>query len=144
MSAELSDEMKTFLVSTTPLGRMGHLLAIKLSEIFVLDRAILSMARRKTCSAVAVLASSTVRLALSNLPHQRVHIGEVPDLGELAVFDAIKSELRNSHPTIGRLNSLRVLFLMSYMPNTNIHNKSYNDKTKYLFNLLRSLTELFG
>jgi hypothetical protein len=38
-----------------------------------------------------------VRLALSNLPHQRVHIGEVSDLGELAVFDAIKSELRNSH-----------------------------------------------
>ena len=49
---------------------------------------------------------STVRLALSNLPHQRAHVGEVPDIGELAVFDAIKSELRNSHPTIGRLNSL--------------------------------------
>ena len=49
---------------------------------------------------------STVYLAPRDLPHQRVHIGEVPDLGELAVFDAIKSELRNSHPTIGRLNSL--------------------------------------
>jgi hypothetical protein len=30
----------------------------------------------------------------------------VPDLGELVVFEAIKSELRNSHPTTGRLNSL--------------------------------------
>ena len=47
-----------------------------------------------------------VRLALPDLPHHRVHIGEVPDLGELAVFEAIKSELRNSHPTTGRLNSL--------------------------------------
>jgi hypothetical protein len=45
-------------------------------------------------------------LALPDLPHRCVHIGEVPDLGELAVFDAIKSELRNSHPTTGRLNSL--------------------------------------
>jgi hypothetical protein len=66
--------------------------------------------RIQRCHLSAVLASSrgpsTVCLALSNLPHQRVHIGEVPDLGELAVFDAIKSELRNSHPTIGRLNSL--------------------------------------
>src|SRR5260370_15614667 len=35
-----------------------------------------------------------------------VHIGEVPDLGELAVCEAIKSELRNSHPTTGRFNSL--------------------------------------
>ena len=56
-----------------------------------------------------VLASSrgpsTVRLALPDLPHHRVHIGVVPDLGELAVFDAIKSKLRNSHPTISRLNS---------------------------------------
>src|SRR5262252_3621626 len=41
-----------------------------------------------------------------DLPHDRAHIGEVPDLGELAVFEAIKSELRNSHPTTGRLNSL--------------------------------------
>ena len=50
------------------------------------------------------LRASTVRLA--DLPHHCVHIGVVPDLGELAVFDAIKSELRNSHPTIGCLNSL--------------------------------------
>ena len=41
-----------------------------------------------------------------DLFHHRVHIGEVPDLGELAVFEAIKSELRNGHPTTGRLNSL--------------------------------------
>jgi hypothetical protein len=34
--------------------------------------------------------------SLPDLPHHRVHIGEVPDLGELAVFEAIKSELRNS------------------------------------------------
>jgi hypothetical protein len=50
--------------------------------------------------------ASTVRLALPDLPHHRVHIGVVPDLGELVVFEAIKSELRNSHPTTGRLNSL--------------------------------------
>ena len=49
---------------------------------------------------------STVRLALPDLPHHRVHIGVVPDLGELVVFEAIKSELRNSHPTTGRLISL--------------------------------------
>jgi hypothetical protein len=47
-----------------------------------------------------------MRLALPDLPHRRVHIGVVPNLGELAVFEAIKSELRNSHPTTGRLNSL--------------------------------------
>lgn len=47
-----------------------------------------------------------VRFALPDLPHHRVHIGEVPDLGELAVFDAIKSELRNSHWTTGRLEPL--------------------------------------
>ena len=45
-------------------------------------------------------------LAPPDLPHHRVHIGEVPDLGELAVFEAIKSEFRNSHPTTGRFNSL--------------------------------------
>jgi hypothetical protein len=45
-------------------------------------------------------------LALPDRPHHCVHIGEGPDLGELAVFDAIKSELRNSHPTTGGLNSL--------------------------------------
>ena len=49
---------------------------------------------------------STVHLALPDLLHHRVHIGVVPDLGEFAVFEAIKSELRNSHPTTGRLNSL--------------------------------------
>jgi len=48
---------------------------------------------------------SPVRFALPDLPHQRVHIGEVPDLGELVVFEVIKSKLRNSHPTTGRLNS---------------------------------------
>jgi hypothetical protein len=31
-------------------------------------------------------AASTVYLAPRDLPHQRVHIGEVPDLGELAVL----------------------------------------------------------
>src|SRR5215469_5680530 len=46
--------------------------------------------------------SAALCLALPDLPH----VGEVPDLGELAVFEAIKSELRNSHPTTGRLNSL--------------------------------------
>ena len=45
-------------------------------------------------------------LARPDLTHHCVHIDEVPDLGELAVFEAIKSELRNSHPTTGRLNSL--------------------------------------
>lgn len=48
-----------------------------------------------------------MRLALPDLPHHRVHIGVVPHLGELAAFEAIKSELRNSHPTTGRLNSLK-------------------------------------
>jgi hypothetical protein len=47
-----------------------------------------------------------VRFALPDLPRQRVFIGEVPDLGELIVFEVIKSELGNSHPTTGRLNSL--------------------------------------
>ena len=47
-----------------------------------------------------------MRLALPDLPYQRSHVGEVPNLGELAVFDAIKSELRNRHPTTGRLTSL--------------------------------------
>ena len=47
-----------------------------------------------------------VFLGPPDLPHHRVHISEVPDLGELAAFEAIKSELRNSHPTTGRLNSL--------------------------------------
>ena len=50
--------------------------------------------------------SAALCLALPDLPHDRAHIGEVPDLGELAVFEAIKRELRNSHPTTGRLNSL--------------------------------------
>jgi len=49
---------------------------------------------------------SPARFALPDLPHQLVHIGEVPDLSELIVFEVIKSELRNSHPTTGRLNSL--------------------------------------
>ena len=52
------------------------------------------------------MTTSTVRLALPDLPHHRIHIGMVPDLGELVVFEAIKSELRNGHPTTGRLNSL--------------------------------------
>jgi hypothetical protein len=39
-----------------------------------------------------------------DLPHHSVHIGEVPDLGELAVFNVIKRELRSRHPTTGRLN----------------------------------------
>ena len=52
------------------------------------------------------MTTSTVRLALPDLPHHRVHISEVPDLGELAVFEAIKSEFRNRHPTTGRLNPL--------------------------------------
>src|SRR5690348_11603429 len=47
-----------------------------------------------------------MRLALSDLPLRRVHIGLVPDLGELSVFEAIKSELQNGHPTTGHLNSL--------------------------------------
>ena len=47
-----------------------------------------------------------MRLALPDLRHRRVHIGVVPDLGELSVFEAIKSEPQNSHPTTGRLNSL--------------------------------------
>ena len=46
-----------------------------------------------------------MRLALPDLRHRRVHIGVVPDLGELSVFEAIKSEPQNSHPTTGRLNS---------------------------------------
>jgi hypothetical protein len=47
--------------------------------------------------------STVLSLALPDLPHHRVHIGEVPDLGELAVFEATKGELRNSHRTTGRL-----------------------------------------
>src|SRR6516165_10165778 len=50
--------------------------------------------------------SAALCVALPDLLHDGAHIGEVPDLGELAVFEAIKSELRNSHPTTGRLNSL--------------------------------------
>ena len=46
-----------------------------------------------------------MRLALPDLRHRRVHIGVVPDLSELSVFEAIKSEPQNSHPTTGRLNS---------------------------------------
>ena len=47
-----------------------------------------------------------MRLALADLPHQGVHIREVPDLGELVVLEAIKSKLRNGHATASRLNSL--------------------------------------
>src|SRR5260370_15485379 len=63
--------------------------------------------RVERCQLSAVPASSAGAVnAPPDLPHHRVHIGEVPNLGELAVFDAIKSELRNSHPTSRRLNSL--------------------------------------
>ena len=72
-------------------------------------RTLLSTELRRVdrCQLSAVPASSAGAVnALPDLPHHRVHIGEVPNLRELAVFDAIKSELRNSHPTTGRLNSL--------------------------------------
>ena len=59
--------------------------------------------RVERCQLSEVPASSA---ALPDLRHHRVHIGEVPNLGELSVFDTIKSELRNSHPTTGRLDSL--------------------------------------
>jgi hypothetical protein len=45
-------------------------------------------------------------VALPDLPHHRVHVRVVPDLGELVVFDAIKRELRDRHPTTSRLDSL--------------------------------------
>jgi hypothetical protein len=48
------------------------------------------------------MTTSTVRLALPDLPHHRVHIGVVPDLGELVVFEAIKSELLNSDREVHR------------------------------------------
>ena len=64
--------------------------------------------QNQTCSAMSAIRSTSFVsggpqrcLALPDLPHHRAHIGEVPDLGELAVFDAIKSELPNSHPTTG-------------------------------------------
>ena len=44
--------------------------------------------------------------ALADLFQHCVHVEEVPDLGELAAFEAIESELRNSHPPTGGLNSL--------------------------------------
>src|SRR3954468_10002232 len=62
--------------------------------------------RRAQSSGLASSRGLQRRLALSDLPHHRVHIGVIPDLGELAVFDAIKSKLRSSHPMTGRLNSL--------------------------------------
>jgi hypothetical protein len=49
------------------------------------------------------LARTTV---LADLFHHCVHVQEVPDLGELSALNAVKSELRNRHPTTGRLDSL--------------------------------------
>jgi len=46
----------------------------------------------------------SVPFTLPDLPDHRVHIGEVPDLGELAVFNVVKRELRSRHPTTARLN----------------------------------------
>ena len=40
------------------------------------------------------------------LPHHRVYVSVVPDLGDLAVFEMTKSELRDIYPTTGRLNSM--------------------------------------
>src|ERR1700675_2160823 len=44
--------------------------------------------------------------SLADLFQQRVHVEEIPDLGELAAVKVIASELGNRHPATGRLNSL--------------------------------------
>lgn len=73
-----------------------NMLTVQFVHILCLGILTATKTRRiQRCQLSAVLASSrpsTVRL--SNLPHQRVHIGEVPVFSELAVFNAIKSELR--------------------------------------------------
>jgi hypothetical protein len=49
---------------------------------------------------------SAAILALADLPHQRIHIGVIPHFDDLALFQAIKRELGNSHLPTGRLDSL--------------------------------------